>query len=694
MKPVKIYLKYWAQEEFRKINFSVEKLIQENAFIDGFLNIFSEQSGKYTIYKIDLEAKSSMLMDSIVMDFQNEGEYERIFLNGYQSWTDSKEFKIDHRFKKLSFAAKPLLRFMGDERFYPYEKNSDLHGYTYFYLKRKNGNIQLAGSLDERFAYTRFLWKDNHLSIEKDVQNLQFRGKNRIFEIFVSEGRERDIFSIYFEKFGIHEKSIKITSISEDHKNENQNPVTGWTSWYNYYTGITEKNILENIKEFNERKIPIDYFQIDDGYQKSVGDWLTFNDKFPNGFDKIVPAIHRAGYFAGLWLAPFITEKKSFIFRDHPDWILKNKNGKFLKVGFNPLWGGWTNGYFYGLDIYNKEFQEYLQEVFYQVIENWHFDMVKLDFLYAAGMNHRGEKSRSEIMHDGMDLLRALVGGKKILGCGVPLAPAFKKVDACRIGSDIGLEWEDRLLKKIHYRERISTINSLRSTLGRWHQNYSAWLNDPDVFNLRGGDNQLNENEKYTLFIINLTLGGFVFTSDKLSRLNDKEYKLYLSIFPNLKKDIHMVDQLDEDIYRIQFAIKNNNYILLSNLTSKVFIWRHNYPILFNSQKFGFLFQSSEIKVNPHESILFYVPENKDFSILGSSGYLYPGSEINSLEYEKKRSDLNKNAYHFQVKMLDKLKASGELYIQIPNDAEEVFINGKKTKVESIRHLTVTRYRY
>ncbi len=30
---------------------------------------------------------------------------------------------------------------------------------------------------------------------------------------------------------------------------------------------------------------------------------------------------------------------------------------------------------------------------------------------------------------------------KIILGCGVPLMPAFGKVDFCRIGADVDLEW-------------------------------------------------------------------------------------------------------------------------------------------------------------------------------------------------------------------------------------------------------------
>ncbi|EKC48560.1 hypothetical protein OBE_15116, partial [human gut metagenome] len=41
-------------------------------------------------------------------------------------------------------------------------------------------------------------------------------------------------------------------------------------------------------------------------------------------------------------------------------------------------------------------------------------------------------------MCEAMDFLRECVGEKMILGCGVPLMPAFGKVDYCRIGADYG----------------------------------------------------------------------------------------------------------------------------------------------------------------------------------------------------------------------------------------------------------------
>ena len=45
-------------------------------------------------------------------------------------------------------------------------------------------------------------------------------------------------------------------------------------------------------------------------------------------------------------------------------------------------------------------------------------------------------------MCDAMDLIRECCQDKLVLGCGVPLMPAFGKVDYCRIGADIHLQWK------------------------------------------------------------------------------------------------------------------------------------------------------------------------------------------------------------------------------------------------------------
>ena len=50
---------------------------------------------------------------------------------------------------------------------------------------------------------------------------------------------------------------------------------TGWCSYYCYYGQETEDDILENARFLSQHRdsMPIEYIQIDDGWQKSRGDW-------------------------------------------------------------------------------------------------------------------------------------------------------------------------------------------------------------------------------------------------------------------------------------------------------------------------------------------------------------------------------------------------------------------------------------
>lgn len=73
-------------------------------------------------------------------------------------------------------------------------------------------------------------------------------------------------------------------------------------------------------------------------------------------------------------------------------------------------------------------------------------------------------------MCDAMELLRSLCGDKLILGCGVPLAPAFGKVDFCRIGADMALSWNKNLfLVKMFQQNTLCLTQSFAGNLTAGH---------------------------------------------------------------------------------------------------------------------------------------------------------------------------------------------------------------------------------
>jgi alpha-galactosidase len=130
------------------------------------------------------------------------------------------------------------------------------------------------------------------------------------------EGTYDEVFDKYFANFNMPETRNGL--------------MTGYTSWYNYFQKIDEKIILRDLEGLNCAKNEVNIFQIDDGYETFVGDWLDHCEKFPNGMKYVAEKVHAKGYKAGIWIAPFSCQRVSRTAKEHPDWLIKDEN--MLKV--------------------------------------------------------------------------------------------------------------------------------------------------------------------------------------------------------------------------------------------------------------------------------------------------------------------------------------------------------------------------
>ena len=450
----------------------------------------------------------------------NVSDEEKIFMNGYQTWTTCPEYTKDDRIRGLHNIPRPLIRrfaFDGysDYHFteYPYTKGI-LHGWSWCYFRR-GGFYRLFASLSEKNGYTEFVYNDSEgtLTIRKDAEGLKADGDFEALNLYYAEGSEQQVFDSWFEMMDIHPITDK--------------KLYGYSSWYNRYQNIDEYAIEEDLKGCTSIFEKGDLFQVDDGWEPFVGDWLECDSsKFPSGMKTIADHIHENGFEAGLWLAPFAAEEKSSVYREHPDWLIRNEDGSYFKAGSN--WSG-----FYCLDIDNPEVIAYLEDVFHRVFDEWGFDLVKLDFLYAAAPYGSEKETRADRMIRAVDLLRRLCGKHPILGCGVPVMPAFGKFEYCRISCDVTLDWDDKAYMHMIHRERPSTKNAVANILSRRALNGRAYLSDPDVFFLRTENCQLSQKQKYSLAVLDALCGGVFLTSDdpgSYTKEMKEQYRLYRSL--------------------------------------------------------------------------------------------------------------------------------------------------------------------
>ncbi|MBO7474954.1 MAG: alpha-galactosidase [Ruminococcus sp.] len=498
------------------------------------------------IFSVNIKAIDTITIQKLCAEFEYEfSEGEKIFLNGYQSWTDSVEHDINGKMRGIchipsAIREKYAFSQYGDYNFSEY--GDDMHGWSYGYIRTEELYC-FIGSLAENTGFTQIITHVGKglIALKKDCAGIDITGEWCALKLILTEGSEKEVFDRYFNALGIKPR-------------DNIKPIFGYTSWYNHYQDISKDTITDDLNGINSLTYTADVFQIDDGWQTAVGDWLSVNsEKFPGGMKKIADQISDAGLIPGIWLAPFICEESSEIFRKSKHWLIDTEDEDFVRGGSN--WSG-----FYALDINNPEVREYIKFVIETIVNEWGYKLLKLDFLYAACIVPRKDKTRGQLMAEAMKFIRECAGDALILACGVPLASAFGLVDYCRIGCDVSLDWNDKPHMRLMHRERISTKNSILNTVFRRQLNGRAFLNDPDVFLLRPCNNSLSDKQKKCLAEVNALMGSVLFTSDNFYDYGEAEIKELSKILKIRNAEIISAD-LEDDILTLKFSIDDKKYI-------------------------------------------------------------------------------------------------------------------------------------
>ena len=254
-------------------------------------------------------------------------------------------------------------------------------------------------------------------------------------------------------------------------------PPLGWCSWYCFGPKVTVKDIRQNLEWIATNAPQLRYIQIDDGYQPWMGDWLETGKSFGGDIKAVLREIRERGFEPAIWLAPFVASPESKLFRNHPDWFIKDETGVPLrsdKVGF----GGWRLGPWYALDGTHPESQKFLEQTFRTMRQEWGCTYFKLDANYWGALRlghfHDPNATRIEAYRRGMAAALRGAGDAFILGCNHPLWASLGLVDGARSSNDISRDWR-------------SIRDDGRQNLLRGWQNGRLWWNDPDCAVLSPG---------------------------------------------------------------------------------------------------------------------------------------------------------------------------------------------------------------
>ena len=165
--------------------------------------------------------------------------------------------------------------------------------------------------------------------------------------------------------------------------NNPENYAISWCGW-GYEEDVTPRQMVNTIPKLKE--LGIHWATLDDRWFDNYGDWQPRSDTFPaDSIKKMVKDFHDQGIKVQIWWLPLAAEDGhgrygnhhyvvSDVVKQHPDWLILDKNGKPALMTRNLP----------ALCPAVPEVQAYYRQVTERFIKDWGFDGHKLDNIYST----------------------------------------------------------------------------------------------------------------------------------------------------------------------------------------------------------------------------------------------------------------------------------------------------------------------
>ena len=220
------------------------------------------------------------------------------------------------------------------------------------------------------------------------------------------------------------------------------------------------------------KSLGYDFFHIDEGYQYARGEYSTPNATlFPNGLAGMEQKVTNLGLVPGIWTAPFEVSVRSWVYQNHPDWLVHNAKGEPIHIG----WVTDHNDPLYVLDSTNPGAQEYLRKTYQTLVRDWGIRYIKMDFMddtAVEGNYYRPNTSALQAQRIGLGIIRQAVGNGVLLDKdGSVMLNPVGFVDFGRISQDTGHTFE-------------ASSEAASGIAARYFMNRNYFVADPDAFSV------------------------------------------------------------------------------------------------------------------------------------------------------------------------------------------------------------------
>ena len=327
-------------------------------------------------------------------------------------------------------------------------------------------------------------------------------------------------------------------------------PPSIFCTWYYYGFSITWEDMLTDLEQLYRRKIPLDVFQLDEGWSITLGDWRT-NDRFPVPLTSIADEIRKRGFIPGIWTSPFIAHETAPVAIEHPEWMLRRSDGSLCLF---PM-----NGTVYRvLDITIPEVMEWIRDLYVNLRECG-FSYHKLDFTRAPVIEedavfHDPTIPVARAYRNAFEVIRGAIGEDAyLLVCGGLYDPLIGLADGQRAGSDVLSMWSDP------YRQGGKAAPfTIKQTIFRCWMN-AWWNNDPDALMIRRNTESergnaltyglLNDDEIKTSALNQYFGGGLVCATEPMKKISDDRLSVWRHVLPPVPVKTTAVDMFSGKRY-------------------------------------------------------------------------------------------------------------------------------------------------
>ncbi|MFC6018130.1 glycoside hydrolase family 36 protein [Plantactinospora solaniradicis] len=150
-----------------------------------------------------------------------------------------------------------------------------------------------------------------------------------------------------------------------------------WCAW-GYERNFTVEQVIGTLPKV--REVGLKWAGLDDGWQTNEGDWDINLQKFPRGeadMRAFTKQIRDAGLRPRLWWAPLAADPESNLFKQRPDMLLLDRDGKMQRVTW---WNAWTL-----CPAYQPTVDYFVRQVT-TFIRDWGYEGLKIDGQHLNGV--------------------------------------------------------------------------------------------------------------------------------------------------------------------------------------------------------------------------------------------------------------------------------------------------------------------